>query len=110
MAPRPQCSGGDARLFNDGDTQQLKALVSASGPAGRATVCRLLRGAGIEAAPCGDRGEVLSRGTKDHPDLVVIVLGDFVHEDLELVRELRERTSTPVVVVGPQGDEPTLVR
>ncbi len=90
--------------------RHLTALVAASEPACRDTLCTALRRAGFAAVPCDDHGDVLRRGADGGPDLVLIGLSDRYAEDLELLRRLRLHSNAPVVVLGPHRDDAVVVR
>jgi two-component system KDP operon response regulator KdpE len=90
--------------------RQMTAVVAAGEAARRETLSALLETAGFSVLACGDRAEALRRGTDECPDVILIGLGECARDGLELVRQLRLHSSAPIVVLGCQVDDHTVVR
>ena len=64
-----------------------------------------LERAGYRALQAADGRTAMSMAQRDHPDLVVLDLGLPDIDGLDVLRRLRERSRTPVVVLTARGEE-----
>jgi DNA-binding response OmpR family regulator len=64
-----------------------------------------LRSAGFEVLVAGDGEAALASARATKPDLVVLDLGLPGRDGLEVTREIRRASSTPIVILTARGDE-----
>jgi DNA-binding response OmpR family regulator len=64
-----------------------------------------LRSAGFEVLVAGDGEAALASARATKPDLVVLDLGLPGRDGLEVTREIRRSSSTPIVILTARGDE-----
>jgi DNA-binding response OmpR family regulator len=64
-----------------------------------------LERAGYRALQAADGRSAISLAQREHPDLVVLDLGLPDMDGLDVLRRLRERAPTPVVVLTARGEE-----
>jgi two-component system, OmpR family, alkaline phosphatase synthesis response regulator PhoP len=64
-----------------------------------------LRSAGFEVVVAGDGEAALASARATKPDLVILDLGLPGRDGLEVTREIRRSSSTPIVILTARGDE-----
>ena len=89
---------------------QLTALVVDAEAHRRRALCDSLGSVGYQALQCDDAGEALRLSMVESPDLVLICLDLPPPGGLELLRRLRLHSNLPVIVLGPDGDDGTVIR
>jgi DNA-binding response OmpR family regulator len=83
----------------------LKVLVVDDEPMVRDVLARYLEADGFEVATATDGPEALEVASATSPDLVLLDLMLPGLDGLEVMRRLRERTDTPVVLLTAKGEE-----
>jgi two-component system KDP operon response regulator KdpE len=76
----------------------------------RRTVERILVGHGLEVHGVGAGEEALAAEPLFHPDVVLLDLGLPGMDGFSVVERIRQRTSTPIIVLSVRGDERDKVR
>ncbi|MEJ7837649.1 MAG: response regulator transcription factor [Thermomicrobiales bacterium] len=61
--------------------------------------------AGFQVAETGTAGAALVRFRSDQPDLVVLDLGLPDRDGLDVIREIRRTSNTPIIILTARGDE-----
>jgi DNA-binding response OmpR family regulator len=87
------------------DTPPMKVLVVDDEPMVRDVLARYLEADGFEVAVAADGLEALVAATSHDPDLVLLDLMLPGLDGLEVMRRLRERADTPVVLLTAKGEE-----
>jgi two-component system KDP operon response regulator KdpE len=87
-----------------------RILVVDDEPEIRRTLERILVGHAFSVRVAATGAEALAAEPAFHPDLLLLDLGLPDIDGLEVIRQLRERTSTPIVVLSVRGAERDKVR
>jgi two-component system, OmpR family, response regulator len=80
-------------------------LIADDDPHIRDVVRFALQQAGMEVSEAGDGAEALSKAAATKPDLIVLDVGMPEMDGLEVCRELRKTSSTPVLFLSARDEE-----
>ena len=87
-----------------------KILIVDDEPSLLATMAPLLRSRGYEVMTAMSGRAALDAAERDKPDLIVLDLGLPDVDGIEVCRTIRERSTTPIVVLSARGAESDKVR
>src|SRR4029450_7979287 len=107
--PPPACVGRLASLHEDvppeGEDEMTTVLVVEDEIEIARIVRDYLRNAGFEVIVVGDGGSAVASVRSAKPDLLVLDLGLPGQDGLDVAREIRRWSNTPIVMLTPRGDE-----
>ena len=107
--PPPACVGRLASLHEDvppeGEDEMTTVLVVEDEIEIARIVRDYLRNAGFEVIVVGDGGSAVASVRSAKPDLLVLDLGLPGQDGLDVAREIRRWSNTPIVMLTARGDE-----